>query len=177
MSLRPALLSALLATALLPAQAAEPAALAMTMGALPHGTFVLDHAPDLDKGISAFASQASGARRDLIARRLKEVDPLYQRVELGATAEAITLRFENREPLVLPLDGREVLWTRENGEVMRVSARPSLSGVLQTYKAADGERTNEFTELPDGRLILSVQVHVNGLPKDLSYKLIYRAAK
>ncbi len=112
MTLRPAFLTALLATAFLPAQAAEPAALAMTMGALPHGAFVLDHAPDLDKGIAAFAAQASGARRDLIARRLKDVDPLYQHVELGATAESVTLRFEGREPMVLPMDGREVLWTR-----------------------------------------------------------------
>ena len=177
MTFRPVLLAALLATTVLPAQAAEPAALAMAMSALPHGTFVLDRAPDLDKGIKAFVSQASGAQRDLLARRLKDVDPLYKQVELGATAEAFTLRFEGREPLVLPLDGREVSWTREDGEAMRVSARPSLSGVLQTYKAADGERTNEFVALPDGRLILSVQVHVNGLAKDLGYKLVYRASK
>ena len=177
MTLRPFALAALLTASVLPAQAAEPAALAMTMAALPHGTFVLDHAPELDKGIAAFATQASGGQRAHLVQRLKDVDPVYQQLELGETAEAFTLRFEGREPLVLPLDGREVSWTREGGEVMKVSARPSLSGVLQTYKAADGERTNEFVELPDGRLILHVQVHVNGLPKDLDYKLVYRAAK
>ena len=177
MTFRPFALAALLTAGFLPAQAAEPAALAMTMGALPHGTFVLDHAPELDKGIAAFVAQAPSGQRERLAQRLKDVDPLYKQVELGATAESLTLRFEHRDPLVLPLDGREVPWTREGGETMRVSARPSLSGVLQTYKAADGERTNEFTELPDGRLILSVQVHVNGLAKDLSYKVVYRAAK
>ncbi len=155
---------------------AAPAAVAMTMSALPHGTFVLDRAPDLDKGIAAFAAQASGARRDYLIRRLKAVDPLYQRVELGAMEGSATFRFEQREPMTLPLDGHAVVWTREDGEVMQVSARPSLSGVLQTYKASDGERTNEFTQLPDGRLLLSVQVHVNGLSKDLNYKVIYRAA-
>lgn len=161
----------------LPVLAAEPAALAMVTSALPHGTFVLDRAPDLDKGIAAFAAQTSGGQRDHLIRRLKAVDPLYQRIELGATPEAATFRFEQREPLALPLDGRPVTWTREDGEVMTVSARPSLSGVLQTYKAADGERTNEFTQLPDGRLLLSVQVHVNGLPKDLNYKVIYKSEK
>ncbi|HTL97489.1 MAG TPA: hypothetical protein VL181_01670 [Holophagaceae bacterium] len=177
MTFRPALLAALLSASVLPAQAAEPAALAMTMSALPHGTFVLDRAPELDKGIAAFVAQAPGGQRERLAQRLKDVDPLYKQLELGATAEAFTLRFEGREPLVLPLDGRDVAWTREGGETMRVNARPSLSGVLQTYKAADGERTNEFVQLPDGRLILSVQVHVNGLAKDLSYTVVYRAAK
>ncbi|MBS1766624.1 MAG: hypothetical protein JST05_04360 [Acidobacteria bacterium] len=175
MTLRPFALAALVSTAALSAM--EPAALALTLGALPHGTFVLDRAPDLSRGIEAFVAQAPGGQRARLEQRLKDVDPLYQRVELGATADALSFRFESRDPLVLPLDGRPVEWTREGGEVMSVSARPSLSGVLQTYKASDGERTNEFILLPDGRLILSVQVHVNGLPKDLSYKVVYRAAK
>ncbi len=163
--------------AALPVFAGEPAAVAMTLSALPHGTFVLDRAPDLDKGIAAFAAQTSGGQRDRIAKRLKEVDPLYQRVEISSTADAVTLAFDGRKPLVLPLNGQEVAWTREGGEIIRVSARPSLSGVLQTYKAADGERTNEFIPLTDGRLILSVQVHVAGLAKDLNYKVVYKAAK
>lgn len=161
----------------LPVLAAEPSALAMMPVAAPNGAFVLDRAPDLDKGITAFVAQASSGRRDLIARRLKAVDPLYQRLEISSTADAVTLTFDGRAPLVLPLNGQEVAWTREGGEVIRVSARPSMSGVLQTYKAADGERTNEFILLPDGRLILSVQVHVAGLAKDLSYKVVYRSAK
>jgi len=161
----------------LPVLAAEPSALAMMPVAAPSGSFVLDRAPDLDKGITAFVAQASGGQRDHIARRLKEVDPLYKSVEINSTADAVTLTFDGRTPLVLPLSGQEVAWTREGGEVIRVSARPSMSGLLQTYKAADGERTNEFILLPDGRLILSVQVHVAGLAKDLSYKVVYKAAK
>ena len=167
----------LLLFAALPVLAAQPSVLAMMPVAAPTGAFVLDRAPDLDKGITAFVAQASNGQRDHIARRLKEVDPLYKRVEISSTADAVTLTFDGRAPLVLPLNGQEVAWTREGGEVIRVSARPSMSGLLQTYKAADGERTNEFILLPDGRLILSVQVHVAGLAKDLSYKVVYKAAK
>ena len=156
---------------------AEPSALAMVPVAAPTGSFVLDRAPDLSKGIQAFVAQASSGQRERLAQRLETVDPLYKQVDISSTADAVTLRFDGRAPLVLPLNGQEVSWTRETGEVIRVSARPSLSGVLQTYKAADGERTNEFVMLPDGRLVLSVQVHVNGLPKDLNYTVVYRAAK
>jgi len=161
----------------LPVLAAEPSALAMMPVAAPNGAFVLDRAPDLDKGITAFVAQASSGQRDHIAKRLKEVDPLYKSVQISSGADAVTLTFDGRAPLVLPLNGQEVAWTREGGEVIRVSARPSMSGLLQTYKAADGERTNEFILLPDGRLILSVQVHVAGLAKDLNYKVVYKAAK
>ena len=161
----------------LPVLAAEPSALAMMPVAAPNGAFVLDRAPDLDKGITAFVAQASSGQRDHIAKRLKEVDPLYKNIQISSTGDAVTLTFDGRAPLVLPLNGQEVAWTREGGEVIRVSARPSMSGLLQTYKAADGERTNEFILLPDGRLILSVQVHVAGLAKDLSYKVVYKAAK
>jgi hypothetical protein len=163
--------------AALPVLAAEPSALALMPAAAPAGSFVLDHAPDLDKGIQSFVAQASSGQRDHIAKRLKEVDPLYKSVEISSTTDAVTLAFDGRAPLVLPLNGQEVAWTRESGEVIRVSARPSMSGLLQTYKAADGERTNEFILLPDGRLILSVQVHVVGLAKDLSYKVVYKAVK
>ncbi|HEU4951747.1 MAG TPA: hypothetical protein VFT46_07330 [Holophagaceae bacterium] len=175
MSLRAAALAALVPFALA-AQAAVPAAVAMTQSALPHGTFVLDRAPDLDKGIQAFVAQAPAGRRAQLAARLKDVDPLYKEVALGTAGEALSLSFERRNPLLLPLSGQAVTWTRA-GEPIQVSARPSLSGLLQTYQAADGTRTNEFILLPDGRLMLSVQVHVNGLPKDLSYKVVYRAAK
>lgn len=178
MSLRTlALFAALPMLATLPSQAAEPAVLALMPVAAPSGAFVLDRAPDLDKGIQAFVTQAASGRRDFLAKRLKAVDPLYKQVDISSTADAVTLTFDGRAPLVLPLNGQEVAWTRESGEVLRVSARPSLSGILQTYKAADGERTNEFILLPDGRLILSVQVHVAGLAKDLSYKVVYKAAK
>ncbi len=161
----------------LPALAAQPAVLAMMPTGTPAGTFVLDRAPDLDKGIQTFVTQASSGQRQRLVQRLKEVDPLYKQVDIATTASAVTLRFDDRAPLTLPLNGQETVWTREGGEVIRVSARNSVSGVLQTYKAADGERTNEFILLPDGRLILSVQVHVAGLTKDLSYNIVYKAAK
>lgn len=175
MSLRAAVLAALVPFSLA-AQAAVPAAVAMTQSVLPHGTFVLDRAPDLDKGIAAFVTQAPAGQRARLAARLKDVDPLYKELALGTAGEALSLTFEGRQPLVLPLSGQPVTWTRA-GEPIQVSARPSVSGLLQTYQAEDGVRTNEFILLPDGRLILSVQVHVNGLPKDLSYKVVYRAEK
>lgn len=156
---------------------AEPAIAALMPVGAPAGTFVLDRAPDLDKGIQAFVAQASSGQRAHLVQRLKEVDPLYKQVGITTTADAVTLTFDGRAPLTLPLNGQETAWTRESGEVIRVNARPSLSGVLQTYKAADGERTNEFIMLPDGRLVLSVQVHVAGLAKDLSYSIVYKAAK
>ena len=178
MSLRSlALFAALPVLAALPIQAAEPTALAMVPMGAPAGSYVLDHAPDLAKGIKAFVAQAPSGQQTRLAERLKSVDPVYKQVEISSTEAAVTLRFDGREPLVLPLNGAYVAWTRETGEVIQVNARPSLSGVLQTYKSTDGERTNEFITLPDGRLVLSVQVHVNGLPKDLNYTVVYRAAK
>ena len=161
----------------LPALAAQPAVMAMMPVGAPAGAFVLDRAPDLDKGIQTFVAQASSGQRQRLVQRLKEVDPLYKQVNIAITADAVTLRFDNRAPLTLPLNGQETAWTRESGEVIRVNARQSLSGILQTYKAVDGERTNEFIMLPDGRLVLSVQVHAAGLAKDLNYSVVYRAAK
>lgn len=175
MSLRS--LAFLVALPVLAGAPAEPTILAMVPMGSPSGAFVLDHAPDLTKGIKTFVAQAPSGQQARLTERLKSVDPVYKQVEISSTEAAVTLRFDGREPLVLPLNGQEVMWTRETGEVLRVNARPSLSGVLQTYKSTDGERTNEFITLPDGRLVLSVQVHVNGLPKDLSYTVVYKASK
>ena len=163
--------------AALPILAAEPSALALMPVSSPAGAFVLDRSPDLAKGIQTFVNQAPSGQRERLAQRLKSVDPVYQQVSITTSGDSVTLTFDGRAPLTLPLNGQDTLWTRESGEVIRVNARPSMSGLLQTYKAVDGERTNEFVMLPDGRLVLSVQVHVIGLPKDLNYTVVYKAAK
>lgn len=161
----------------LPVLAGEPSAVALLPVTAPVGTFVLDRSPELTKGIQTFVNQAPSGQRERLAQRLKSVDPVYKQVSITRSSDSVTLTFDGRAPLTLPLNGQDTVWTRESGEVIRVNARPSMSGLLQTYKAVDGERTNEFVMLPDGRLVLSVQVHVAGLPKDLNYSVVYKAAK
>ena len=69
-------------------------------------------------------------------------------------------------------------WTREDGETFWVSVVASPSKIVQTYKAKDGERTNEFTLSPNGQsLVLKVSVRSPKLSKVLNYSLVYAAAK
>ena len=72
----------------------------------------------------------------------------------------------------MPADGRTAKWTREDGEVFDVAARWTNDRLVQSFKAADGERTNTFTLGPDGRA-LDVQVEVKSpqLPEPVRYAL------
>jgi hypothetical protein len=74
----------------------------------------------------------------------------------------------------VPLDGRPIKWTREDGEVFDVSAGIEGGGLVQTYQAEDGKRVNAFQVDPDGRLHLKVEVSSPQLPQPLRYELVYQ---
>ena len=65
-------------------------------------------------------------------------------------------------------------WTREDGEAFWVTAEADGNHVLQTYKAKDGERTNEFVLTPKGDLLLKVTVRSHKLTNVLKYQMVYR---
>ena len=108
---------------------------------------------------------------------MADVNPTYRRVVLSQDASAVTIQFDGRQPVRVPLNGGTA-WTREDGETFWVSATTAPSKLTQTYKAKDGERTNEFTVSPDGKsMVLKVSVRSPKLSKVLNYSMVYVAAK
>ena len=140
---------------------------------MPTGTYVLNNSPDLPRGIALAAEGVPFLLRGLAEKRLADLNPAYRRLRLSQDGSSITVQFDGRQPMRMPLKGGTA-WTREDGETFWVSATAEPSRLVQTYKARDGERTNEFILAPDGKvLILKVSVRSPRLSHVLNYSMVY----
>jgi len=164
----------LVVPALLAVETAKPAPTAIRA---PTGTFTLSQAPDIPLGIEQATEGVPFLMRGMAEKRLADVNPAYRRVILSHDASSVSIQFDGRKPVRVPVQGGTA-WTREDGETFWVNASASPSQIVQTYKAKDGERTNEFTLSEDGAsLLLKVSVRSPKLSKVLYYSLVYSAAK
>lgn len=137
------------------------------------GQYQLVKAPDLDAGIDLVMEGLPFLQKSHANQRLHSVNPAYRRVALDQRGDAVTIQFDGRQPLQVPLKGG-VAWTREDGEAFWVTAESHGNVVRQTYRAKDGERTNEFELTPHGDLVLRVTVRSHKLPGVLKYQMVYR---
>jgi len=139
------------------------------------GRFQLVRTPDLDGGIDRVTEGLPFFAKPQANQRLHSVNPAYRRVALEQRAGSVSIQFDGRQPVEVPLKGG-LAWTREDGEAFWVTAESHGNRVLQTYKAKDGERTNEFVLTPSGDLLLRVTVRSHKLPSVLKYQMVYRRA-
>ncbi len=148
--------------------------LAQDPGALP-GRYQLVRTPDLDASIDRVTEGLPFFEKPMANHRLRSVNPAYRRVALEQRAGTVSIQFDGRKPVEVPLKGG-LAWTREDGEAFWVTAEAHGNRVLQTYKAKDGERTNEFILTPSGDLLLKVTVRSHKLANVLRYQMVYRRA-
>lgn len=141
-----------------------------------HGVFVSAGTPKdvIDKAIDSATAKMNFLVRAVAKSRLKSTNPLYRRIEIGNDGAQITVRYDKGRPVVMPVDGSTVKWTRDDGEQFDVSAHAQGAQLQQIFKAEDGQRVNEFSLGPDGALTLAVTITSPQLSAPLTYTLAYR---
>jgi hypothetical protein len=129
---------------------------------------------------SGIAAAIEGTVKDMnfikrpIARgRLKDTNPTYQKVTMAIGAQEISIQYDARNPIKTPADGRAVPWTREDGKVFQVTAKADGARLVQTFKNSEGERTNIWQVGADKKLLLTVTVKSESLPKPLTYTITF----
>jgi hypothetical protein len=141
----------------------------------PVGDWALVSAPDLAKVIATAIAPMNFIVRPIARARLAKTNEAYRTVRIQRESGTITITYDQRQPQLMPADGRAVDWTREDGEKFRISARMDQDDLVQTYQAEDGERTNVFhVDATNRTLTLAVTVASPRLPGPLRYTLTYR---
>jgi hypothetical protein len=155
-----------------------PVLLALPLAAQPGGPFgawSLVSAPDLPKVIEQATASMNFITRPIARSRLKNTNPVYQTLRITREPDGVSIQFDQRQPLRVPIDGSTVPWTREDGQKFLVSARLDQEDLVQTFLAEDGERTNVFhVDAVGPTLTLRVVVTSPRLPGPLRYALTYR---
>jgi hypothetical protein len=141
------------------------------------GEFTLDPSAsaDVNQAIDRAVARMNMMKRPIARSRLKKTNQPYQQVTIAQTRSEVTITADNRTPVVTPLSGTAIKWTREDGEVFDVSTQWDEDKLRQTFKAEDGQRVNTFALSPDGN-VLSMDVTVTSprLSRPLFYTLVFR---
>ena len=143
------------------------------------GTFVSEEQTDagIQKAIDAATADMNFLTRSVARGRLKKTNSLHKRIAITRQVVMIGVSFDERRPIEMPADGSLIKWTREDGEILDVSARAEEGRLVQTFKAEDGQRMNSFIAEDAERLTLEVQVTSPRLSKPLTYSVRYRRAE
>ena len=137
------------------------------------GTFVSKASGQavIDAAIDAGVAKMNFIKRPIARNRLKSTNIAYGRVTIQRSPETISVQFDANAPVVMPLDGTAVKWTRADGEVFDVEAQWHDGRLVQTFKSEDGQRVNTFTIADADTLVLDVAVSSPQLPAPVKYQL------
>ncbi|MGA2079344.1 MAG: hypothetical protein ABSH53_01830 [Holophaga sp.] len=146
-------------------------------GAAPLGSWSVASAPDLQAVIDQATAPMNFLTRPIARSRLRNTNVVFRRIQVARTGAEVTITFDDRQPMSMPLDGTPVAWTREDGEKMTVAARLDGDDLEQTFTAHDGQRVNHFHVDPDTRTLrFQVTVRSGRLPGPVAYTVDYRPA-
>jgi hypothetical protein len=143
------------------------------------GTWTLNRqaSDNIATAINTTVARMNFVTRPIARGRLTRTNAPYGRVHVEYTQDRVTLRFDERAPMVTPSNGTPIQWRREDGEMFALSTEWENGRLEQTFKAEDGQRVNVFSVSEDGNtLTLDVTVSSPRLPQPLRYKLVYNRA-
>jgi hypothetical protein len=138
------------------------------------GTWTLVSTPDLAKAIEAAIAPLNPLVRPFARARLARANTPCTTLRIDPDPDGITIQTDQRAPQHVPADGRPMVWTRNDGEKLFISARLDQDDLVQTFRTRDGERTTVFHPDPASHtLTLKVTVTSPRLPNPLVYTLVY----
>jgi hypothetical protein len=141
------------------------------------GTYAIDAAAsdDIKTAIDRGTAEMNFLIRDIARSRTAQTNPRYGHIAISHGSDAVSIRFDTRAPIVVPLDGRSVPWMREDGGKYDVTAQWNAKQLVMDFKSDDGERVNTFILGADGKsLKLHVRLTSQHLPAPITYMLAYR---
>jgi hypothetical protein len=136
------------------------------------GTWNQTKADDIAAAIDSTVADMNFIKRPIARHRLTNLNPAYRKVLITISDREVLVKFDEREPIHMPPDGKSAPWTREDSAKFMVAAQVTKGQLVQTFKNDEGERTNIFKLSPDGRsLTLSATIKSPQLPKALTYSI------
>ena len=147
---------------------------------IPDGTFRWLGTPEetnrVSEAVERGAVQMSRLTRMIARNRLTESTRPFQLITFTRKGEQLTAVRDDDNPIVTPLNGKPVEWTRKDGKKFRVSQIAAVNAITQIFiDDVDNSRQNIFSLTPDGQsLTLTVTLQSSSLRVPVNYSLIYK---
>jgi hypothetical protein len=138
-------------------------------------TFDATTSDDMKAAVDRGTADMNFAIRGIARSRIAQTNPRYERIAISRNDKTVSVQFDQRPPIVLPLDGHSVPVAREDGEQDDVTAQWSATQLVLDFKSDKGERLNTFVFAPDGKsLKLDVKLMSSHFSAPITYVLAYR---
>lgn len=141
------------------------------------GVYTIDAAAsdDIGTAITRGTADMNFAIRSLARNRTAKTNPRYERVEIRRSDTTVSVRYDARPAIEIPVDGRAVPWVREDGSTYNVSVQCSPAQLVMYFESGTGNRTNTLVLQPDGTTLkFNVKLTSSYLPAPIVYTLTYR---
>jgi len=143
------------------------------------GSYLLNdtRSDNVAEAIDEGTARMNFIRRPIARGRLRKVNDLYPTVEIEERASEVAIALAGRPPIISPINGDPVRWTREDGEVFQVHTARQDGSLRQTFVSSDGQRENLFTLDRDGRTLrMRVTITSDQLAAPIVYTLVFERA-
>lgn len=139
-------------------------------------TYVAEGSDNIKQAIDTAVKKVSWFIRTFARGRLEKTNPVYHTIDITRPDDNWSIVVDGRKPVIAPVNGDSVSWTREDGEKFQVSIHEVDAQTLdEVFVASDGVRTNQFEWSPDGTtMAMHVKVESPKLKEPLTYTLNYR---
>jgi hypothetical protein len=127
----------------------------------------------IEAAIETAVAKMSFIKRPIARSRLKKTNEPHKKIVITQQADVISVAFDDRKPVQMPADGRPIKWTRDDGEVFDVSVEVTDEGLVQTFKAEDGQRVNTFSANDAGQMTMEARLTSPQLTTPVIYTLLY----
>jgi hypothetical protein len=152
---------------------------ALAQQSSPNGLFTLNRqaSDDVNRVIETTVARMNFVLKPTTRGNLRRTNPVYERVSISNSKSEVSIAFDNLRPMVSPVNGQPIKWTREDGKKFDLSTEWQNGSHRQTLRGKDGTTTRTFFLSPDGRT-LTIQVLVSDpkLPVPLQYRLVFNRA-
>jgi hypothetical protein len=141
------------------------------------GAYELDPtaSDNVEAAIKSATSSMNFIIKPIARSRLKKVNRPHPNLIMQERADTVSIAYNERFPMVTPLDGSTVKWKNEEGESFDLSVSRTEETLVQHFVAPDGERFNEFRHSVAGdTLYLGVMIRSPRLKQPLQYRLVYQ---
>ncbi|GJG87028.1 hypothetical protein tb265_22090 [Gemmatimonadetes bacterium T265] len=158
--------------------AAAPQPAGADLGDSLAGHWTIDRAAsgDVRRAIDTVTARMNFFIRPIARSRLRSANEVHEHLTITISPTEVATQVDRHPPIMSPVDGTPVTWTRENGDVFRLHTVLTGERLVQTFVGKDASsRQNVFVPSSDGRtLVIGVTVAHPRLPRPVTYELVYR---
>ncbi len=129
----------------------------------------------IEAGIEKAIDDMNFITRPIARSKLNKANIAFKSIKIKFVDGKVSIQQDSRTAVTSPIDGTKVKWTREDGDVFKVSQKVSETKITQIFRGESGKKTMIYKFNKDFSVMwVSVRVDSPKLPEAVIYTMKYK---